>query len=144
MCEIDKNVKDLQCCGCLYSCSAKGEPDRYEKISPINIACKNHTPATTRMPGGKILLGFPNGFNIIGPFEKIELNIFNTFEDMQKAWAFDFFNIASWKHLDAADRVFVRGYCPRINKPFQHVILENCLDKIDCLNVTAEDIENII
>jgi hypothetical protein len=32
---------------------------------------------------------------------------------------------------------------PRKNEPFLHIYLENCLDKIDCLEITEEDINQM-
>lgn len=48
-----------------------------------------------------------------------------------------------WKHLSKDGHTFVRGLMPRLNEPFLHIFLENCIDKIDCLEITQEDIDNM-
>ena len=45
--------------------------------------------------------------------------------------------------LSEIQETLVRGFIPRRNEPFLHIFLENCLDKIDCLEITNEDIEDM-
>lgn len=135
---IPKAIKNLQCSGCVNS----GE-ECYSQKSNINISCHKHLAGTTVLGQGKILLGFPKGFNILGQFNNIEINVYNSFEDMNREWGFDLFNVPVWKFLDENNNTFIRGICPRITKPFIHVVLENCLDKIECLNITVEDLAHM-
>ncbi|RPJ70156.1 MAG: hypothetical protein EHM20_15690 [Alphaproteobacteria bacterium] len=68
------------------------------------------------------------------------IKIFKTFHDLEKNWAYDKFNVPVWKHLNESNHVLIRGLSPRINMPFLHIVLENCMDQINCLEITNKDI----
>jgi hypothetical protein len=99
-------------------------------------------------PIGAVFLGMPNGFSRLGSFDSMCLSIFPSFEAFEKDYStpaihgpsdgYNMWNVPVWKFLDEHGNTIVRGISPRINKPFLHVILENCLDKIDCLEITKE------
>ena len=127
-------VDEYQCCGCVLG----GEPC-YEKGA--NEECAKHVPGTMAFPGiGIFLLGMPTGFNRLGPAKEMKVKIFKTFSD---GWGYNMFNIPVWKHLDKNGNTLVRGLSPRTNFPFLHVFLENCLDEIDCLEITNADIRDM-
>jgi len=98
---------------------------------------------------GKIFLGMPKGFDRMGLIDKMPLHIFESFETFKKEWnrpsingatssGYDEWNVPVWKFLDERGNTLVRGLSPRVNSPFLHLILEDCRDKISCLEVTKE------
>lgn len=136
--EVPAIIEEYQCSGCMRLSS----DGCYQEKNSLNISCANHYPGTLTF-NGTILLGFPNGFNRIGPFEKFEINVYKSYHDMEKEWSFNKFNVPVWKHLTENNEVIVRGFCPRSNKPFMHLINENCIDEINCLNITQSDIDGM-
>lgn len=80
----------------------------------------------------------PKGFNRVGPQEKLEINIFPSLGDQYNA-----FNVPTWKHLNANGHTIVRGMMPRRNQTFLHIFLENCIDKINCLEITDNEIDEM-
>jgi hypothetical protein len=89
----------------------------------------------------------PTGFNRLGKMqgkpEYLKINIFESYAHLNSIWGYDKFNIPCWKYCDEDGNTIVRGLCPRRNEPFLHVILEDCRDKINCLEITKEDIERM-
>jgi hypothetical protein len=83
----------------------------------------------------------PTGFNRLGKIDKQTIQIYETYESSD--WQYDKFNVAVWKYKNAAGHTFVRGLMPRRNEPFIHIFLEDCLDKIDCLELTDKDISEM-
>ena len=49
-------------------------------------------------------------------------------------------NIPTWKHLNEDGHTLVRGISPRTNLPFIDIFLEDCVSKIDCLEISQEEI----
>lgn len=128
--QIKNAVEKYQCPGCV-----KGHNISCFEGGVYGVGCGKHVPGTTILPiVGKIFLGMPKGFNRIGETETI-LSIFEKFEVHGD---YDSFNIPVWKHLTKDGHTLVRGLSPRINYPFLHVFLEDCLSKVDCLEVTEE------
>lgn len=129
--EIKFAVSEYQCSGCMsgpaLSCYKKGESE----------ACESHHAGTLMSGVGRILLGMPKGFNRIGPVENFKTYIFEKFED---GWGYDKWNIPVWKHFDGKNTL-VRGLSPRTNFPFLHIFVGDIRDKIDCLEITDEDVE---
>jgi len=56
---------------------------------------------------------------------------------------YDKFNVAVWKHLDGHGNTLVRGLMPRLNQPFVHIYEGDQRDKISCLEITQEDINEM-
>lgn len=81
----------------------------------------------------------PVPFSRLGKDES-PINIFESWEQKEDKWSYDKFNIPCWKYLDEHKNTLVRGLSPRINKTFLHVILGNHLEKINCYELTNEDI----
>lgn len=48
--------------------------------------------------------------------------------------------IPNWKYKNKLGHTLVRVYNPRVNMPVIHIFLEDCLEKINCLEITEEDI----
>lgn len=125
-------IEDYQCSGCVsgsdIECFEKGD----------HLECGKHSSGTICSGIGHIFLGMPTGFDRSGPFKDMKIKIFDSFE---KGWCYDKFNIPVWKYKNENNHILVRGILPRINQPFLHIFLEDCLNKIACLEITKEDIE---
>jgi hypothetical protein len=131
--EIKKAVESYQCAGC-----TNGHNTTCFTASDIHKGCGKHSPGTFMSGTGKLFLGMPVGFNRIGPQEKLPLEIFIVFNDV-----YDKFNIPTWKHLNSDGHTIVRGMQPRRNQTFLHVFLENCMDKIECREITEADMSEM-
>lgn len=127
-------IKEYQCTGCVDG----SFPECYKTDAGYGITCRKHVAGTGVSFIGKIFLGMPTGFNRLGMAEKTELHIF---EDYTEDVKYDKFNVPVWKYLDKHGNTLVRGLRPRINDPFVHVILGNHLDKIDCREISQEEID---
>ena len=89
---------------------------------------------------GTFFLGMPTGFNRLGE-SKLDIYIYDTFESSE--WTYDMWNIPVWKYVNKEGHTFVRGYMSRRNEPFIHVFLEDCKGKIDCLEITQKDVDEM-
>jgi hypothetical protein len=138
MMNIKEAVKEYKCPGCVNGC----EPEE-------DVDCNKHCAGTYGSGIGKLLLGMPKGFNRLGPIDsnKDVWRGFSIFKNLKSreddGFKFDKFNIPVWKYLDEYGNTLVRGISPRINCPIIHVILENCMDKIDCLEITRDDLDGM-
>ncbi len=119
------------------------KPSCWEKDANGGIGCGKHYAATYISSIGKILLGLPKGFCRVGNLEgEFRPTIFETFDSSD--WGnYDMWNVPVWKHLTKEGHTLVRGISPRINSPFIHIYLENCLDKINCQEITETTIHNM-
>jgi hypothetical protein len=137
-------IKEYQCPGC-----ACGVGPECATKCDTGIGCGAHCPGTLMSNVGKIFLGMPKGFNRCGYETEMPLHIFESFESFCDDWkrvtslgvesgGYDFWNIPVWKYLDEHSNTLVRGLSPRVNSPFLHVILGDCRDKINCLEVTEK------
>lgn len=130
-------VETYQCAGCVVG----GDTSCFEQ-QDFSVGCKKHVAGTLVLPGvGTIFLGMPKGFNRLGVFTELKPYIFESFESSN--WCYDMWNIPVWKHLSKEGHTFVRGIMPRKNEPFLHIFLENCLSKINCLEISQYDIEGM-
>lgn len=131
-----KAIEEYQCSGC-----SKGSGiSCYERGSIAN-ECGAHSADTYVTGVGKILLGMPKGFNRYGTCNEMKLAIYEKFKDSE--WTFDKFNVPIWKYKNELGHTLVRGIMPRRNEPFIHIFLEDCLDKIQCLEITDSDIRGM-
>jgi hypothetical protein len=131
-------IEEYQCSGCMKG----GDISCFKVNEAGGIGCGNHYAGTMISGIGKIFLGMPKGFNRLGEQSGLVPNIFRSFES--SSWGYDNkFNRPVWKHLTKDGHTLVRGLMPRKNEPFLHIYLENCLDKIDCLEITEEDINQM-
>lgn len=142
--KIKEAVKEYQCPGCSTDCSDLSEFE--QRI--WSQSCSNHNPGTSMGLHTQIFLGMPKGFNrtgvSLGDRTRLNLDIFESYEKLQEIWGeYDKLNVPVWKYLNENGHTLVRGLSPRLNVPFLHVILEDCIDKIDCINITNEFITDI-
>lgn len=129
-------VEEYQCPGCVC-----GSDTSCYKSDNGSLACTKYVSGTMAFPMvGSFFLGMPKGFNRLGSEDKLKINIFAKLSD---GWGYDKFNVPVWKHLDKHGNTLVRGICPRVNNPFLHIFLENCIDEIDCLEITKKDMEQM-
>ena len=118
------------------------------KQEGVGIEWSDHVAGTLITGIGGIFLGMPKPFSRLGirpndPEDILKINMFWDFNQLEDKWKYDKFNIPCWKYRNEKRHVFVRGLMPRLNKPFLHIILEDCLDKIDCLEITEKDLEEM-
>jgi hypothetical protein len=134
---MDKRVKNAiqvyQCDGCIQwgsitECFEKGPSE----------ACVKHSAGFALEGIGFVFIGLPKGFKRLGPSNNTNIYIFRTRAD---GWEYHKFNVPIWKHLDDNGNTIVRGICPRLNKPWIHIYLTDCLDDIDCIEISKADIE---
>ena len=131
----------------VLGCVSDFDPTNF-KQDGVGVEWSEHTPGTILFPGGTVFLGMPKGFNkatlhYVGMEKDLShpctrINIFEDHEQQNRLFKYDAFNVPVWKHLNDKGHTFVRGLCPRTNRVFLHIILEDCLDKIDCLTITKE------
>jgi len=138
--KIKKAVKEYQCSGCING----HDPIKSGCFKPCDTGsgCGAHFAGTMIMGGiGNVFLGMPKGFNRLGRDKDMHPYIFDDFE---KQWGgYNKFNIPVWKHLDKNGNTIVRGLQPRLNTPFIHVLLGDHRDKIDCIEITKDDINKM-
>jgi hypothetical protein len=133
---IPEAVKEYQCPGCVGGEGCYKNDDWNTWINGGKaVSCVNHAAGTILTSIGKILLGLPIGFNRLGPADKMPIQIFEEFHG-----GYGKYNIPVWKYLDSKGNTIIRGISPRINYPFLHIIIGNHLNKIDCLEITDDDI----
>lgn len=130
-------IETYQCSGCISG----GDISCFENINNYGIGCQKHQSGTMVSGIGNIFLGMPKGFNRLGEQFRLKPFIYDTFES--SVWEYNMWNIAVWKYLSQDGHTFVRGIMPRKNEPFIHIFLENCIDKINCLEITQDDINGM-
>jgi len=135
--EIKKAVEKYQCAGCV---NGRGISCFLENPQG-GVGCGKHYAGTLMSNVGKLFLGMPKGFNRLGDSPDLRPTIYETLESSD--WGHDMFNVPVWKFVSKEGHTFVRGIMPRLNEPFLHVFLENCADKIDCLEITQDDLDNM-
>ena len=136
----EEAVREYQCSGCMSG----PYPDCYRTEPGYSVSCREHFAGTGVIPIGKIFPGMPTGFNRLGPYGEMRVIIHEEWVDdftAMDAIEFTKWNVPVWKHLDKYGNTLVRGLRPRLNEPFLVVILGDHLDKIDCYEVTEEDIQ---
>mgnify|MGYP001600567343 FL=1 len=135
----EKWIEEYLCPGCVSGCSTKCGYYQPE----TGKGCSNHSSGTILLGAGKILLGFPKGFNRIEANPNIFKKIYETYEQMSSEFPMDKLNVPVWKYLNGEGHTFLRIISPRINSNFIILILESCLDKFDCIELTEEDIQGM-
>lgn len=130
--KIKNAIEEYQCSGCVSGCDISC-------FSPYGagVGCGKHTAGTTIWGIGNVFLGIPKGFNRLGESKNTKPTIFEKFE-----CEYDKFNVPAWKYLKDG-HTFVRGIRPRKNEPFIHIFLEDCINRIDCLEITETDIDGM-
>lgn len=117
-------VETFQCPGCVAggdtSCGVF-EPE----TGWSHGACKSHVAGTLIMPGGKVYLGMPKGFNRVGviPYKRDGASASNNV----RLWAagtdpgWDRLNVAVWA-MEVDGHLFVRTFAPRVGQHFVDVV----------------------
>lgn len=136
--QIKLAVEEYQCSGCI-----SGNDTKCFEKSSHSEACGKHRAGTLITGIGKIFLGLPRGFNRLGvgfgSDNDMTLQIIEKFGD----WGpYNHFNVPVWKYQKDG-HTLVRGLSPRTNRPFLHIYLEECADKIECFEVTEQLISEI-
>lgn len=138
---MEKQIKDAiesyQCSGCISG----SDISCFKKNDTGGTGCGSHMAGTIISGIGNIFLGMPKGFNRLGEYKKLKPNIYQKFEDSD--WKYNMWNIPCWKYKNEEGHTFVRGIMPRRNEPFIHIFLEDCLDKINCLEITQDDVNGM-
>lgn len=132
--KIKEAIEEYQCSGCALG-------HNIDCFEPCNTGCGcgKHLAGTLFFPIGKVFLGLPIGFNRLGKDDKMKPFIF---EDLKRG-KYDKFNVPVWKYLDKNNNTIIRGLHPRLNIPFIHIILKNCVDEINCELITDKDREEM-
>lgn len=131
-------IEEYQCSGCVSG----SDISCFESNKNGGVGCGKHHAGTIIFPGiGNIFLGLPNGFNRLGKNTEMKPFIFEKYEDSE--WDYKKFNIPVWKYLNVNRNTIIRGLQARINTPFLHVFLENCIDKINCLEISQDDVNDM-
>ena len=118
-------ISDFQCLGCMLGSDPSDcESFKFdaEEAPPLNFfRCSAHCPGTIFMPGGRIYLGMPKGFNKVGalPTEGTSNTIRLWLKNNVPVW--DKLNIPVWA-MEHNGFLFVRTYMPRINEGWVDVI----------------------
>lgn len=102
----------------------------------------DHHPATYVSNIGKIYLGMPKGFNRLGNINDMVLMIFENYDQYIKFYTLPY-NVPCWKYLDEYGNTLIRGLMPRVNRPYICVVLGNIIEKINCIEITIKDIEEM-
>ena len=139
-----KSIKEYQCSGCV--CGSSPEDDCFD-CTDEEDQCSKHCAGTSISNIGRIFLGMPKGFDRLGRSgsEKnpVKIYIYKSFDELKRVWEYDFLNVPCWKYKNDKGHVFVRGMSPRINEPFLHIILEDCIDKVNCHELTPENLQGM-
>lgn len=135
---VKKAIENYQCPGCMT-----GHDTSCFESNRSGVGCGKHCAGTFMMPHiGKIFLGLPKGFNRLGEYGTMKPIIFESF-DQKEGWNYETFNIPVWKYLNKDGHTLVRGIMPRKNEPFLHIFLEDCIDKINCMEITEKQISEM-
>ena len=132
--KIKNAVEEFQCSGCISGSNTSC----YVNDNIMGVGCSKHLVGTRIGGIGKIFLGMPKGFNRLGKFEDQIPYIFETYESSEPGSTK--YNVACWKYLTKEGYTLVRVYRPRKNEPYINIYLENCMNKINCIEITEEDI----
>jgi len=130
-------IENYQCPGCVSGSNTKC--GQFEN----KMGCNRHCPGTAILGVGHILLGMPRGFNKIRE-NKVRIYIFNTFDELSSSFEnFNFLNMPIWKFKDKFNNTLIRIFMPRISTSCIAVVLEDCIDKIECFEITDNELKEI-
>ena len=136
--KVEEAIQEYQCPGCTNG----PYPECFKDDKTGGLQCESHCCGTIVSNGiGSIFLGMPKGFDRKGACQHTKIWIFESFD--KSTWPYDKFNVPIWKHLDKHGNTLVRGICPRLNDPWIHIFLEDCKNKIECIEITTEDISEM-
>jgi len=130
-------VEEYQCPGCVCG----SDTTCYVKVDDADEeSCEKHVCGTILSGIGHIFLGMPRGFNRRGLCEDTKIHIFRR---LKNGWNYDHLNVPVWKYKDHYGNTLVRGLCPRINYPWIHIFLDDCLSEINCIEITDNDLDDM-
>lgn len=109
-------IERFQCCGCVCGPDTKCSESDFE--NKYGFRCRAHVPGTTSVPGGRVYLGLPRGFNKVGEVRE-KNNIRLWLSGSKPEW--DKFNIPVWAMV-SDNALFVRTFCPRVNISYVDVV----------------------
>jgi len=135
--EFKNAIEEYQCPGCISGYDI----ECFEHNTDGGIGCGRHMAGTGISSIGKIFLGMPKGFDRLGECTRLKPYIFETFESSE--WKYDMWNIPVWKYKNEQGHTLVRGIMPRRNEPFIHIFLEDCISKINCLEIIQDDVNGM-
>lgn len=140
--KIELAIEEYQCSGCVAGGDTKCG---IYKQGEHHSGCTKHVAGTIVYPGvGTIFLGMPKGFNRMGPYSGMKIHMFTSYADFMEKWnGYNMWNIPVWKYRNENGHIFLRGLSPRNNCPLLHIILEDCLEKFDCLEITQKDLDEM-
>lgn len=125
-------IERYQCSGCMNG----GDISCYKPYGG-GAGCGNHYAGTIISSIGKIFLGLPKGFCRLGQYADMKPRIYLKWEEDH----YNMWNVPVWKHLDEYGNTLVRGMCPRTTWPFIDIHIGDVRGKIDCLEITQEQID---
>ncbi len=109
----------------------------------LDEGCSEYHPGTIILPVGTVILSAPIGFCRVGKMDHTSICLYRNLEDANEDWAYDMFNVPVWKHQSDDGVIYVRGMIPRKNQTFLHIIESGDLSKINCLEITKEQISKM-
>lgn len=125
-------IKEYQCPGCMIG------PDE-NCLKTENGECLNHVAGSFVAPVvGWVFLGMPKGFNRNA--KEVKIRIYNTLQDYGD---YNFLNVPVWKYKDKNGNTFVQGLMPRLGRPFYHIFLTDCMNEINCHELTEAELNSI-
>ena len=122
-------IEKFQCPGCTCGGDTECGAFKFDLNKGSGCRCKGHSAGTFMSGLGKIALGLPKGFNIVGTiqtgFEKIggetrSTNIRLVVNPKELA-EYDELNVPVWG-MEKDGYLFIRVMCPRINYTYVDVI----------------------
>jgi hypothetical protein len=109
-------IEQFQCSGCVCGSNVSCGKFQFKTHSAGDFYCSNQVAGTTLMPGGKIYLGMPKGFNKVGDISNDYNNKRTTnirlYEEFKQPY--DFLNVPVWA-LEQDGYLFIRVFSPRVN-----------------------------
>jgi hypothetical protein len=127
-------AEKYQCPGCSNGVDTKCG---FHSLALYRHDCQMHHPGTMEVGTGKLFLGLPSGFNRLGVYNEMKIEIYPENEDL--ADLFDKYNLPVWK-TKYQDDTLVRGLRPRKNEPFLVVIQgQSKFDTINCVEITEDE-----
>ena len=125
-----KMIEQFQCPGCVCGGDTECEAFTFESL-PNMFRCKAHVPGTTIVPGGRVSLGLPKGFDKVGMLIERErdersTNIRFLINPLKE---YDHLNVPVWA-MEKDGFLFIRTMCPRLNYTYVDIVKNGDMHKI--------------
>ena len=142
--DVKEAIEEYQCPGCVIG----GNTDCGKFTKSEISSCESHVPGTVISGIGTVYLGMPRGLDRLGVFRldktSLKIEIYTKKEFSKLHGSYDKFNVPVWRYKNKRDHIFVRGYMPRVNKPFLHIHLDKTVfNIIPCFKITDKDLEKM-